>query len=231
MKNDGGRPRKISVEELKQIVDHYYIAAAGEDPTVMSQHGIFARLADYAKSKGISAEGRDFSRSSIIREYIFSLSMSPDALPTYTGMLPFDAIDIDTLTLLSRTELEKLIIKREDYAKNLYRMAGEHAKNAESIQCSLSALRKQMDTTTTQLEHCRKENDTLKGAQKDMDRLIKLLKETAPDRAEEFAAQADKEYEAVASASVFAIIGQDADLKAPPMGEKLALALEELKQK
>ena len=140
-------------------------------------------------------------------------------------MVPFDPIDFGRLPYMSRTELELLVAQREKYCKTLYRLAGNSVQQIAILRNKIALSEQAADNIKKEVENLRLENNKLEPERKDKNRLIKLLKSISPERAEEFAAQSDKDYAAVASESLNYVVPCLDSVSVAPINTLLAEAL------
>ena len=98
-KDKVGRPQKVSIDIKKNLVDLYFVEAAGKDPTAMQKHGIYTRLAEYGVSRGIhNLVDTDFSKCAEIRAYIDDKIQEAEKTPTEAAFAPIDFAKVLRMT-------------------------------------------------------------------------------------------------------------------------------------
>ena len=104
-----GRPSKITKDEKLAILDRYYITNAAETPAIISNHGIYRKLANFAKSIGYSLEPYDFSRDEDVREHIAKLATPAMEQKESQGILTYVPLDITALMNRSQWAIEEVL--------------------------------------------------------------------------------------------------------------------------
>ena len=149
-----GRPTKIPAEELKAIVQGYYITNGGENPDVMAAHNICAQLERYAADNGLRGRNgqplraSDFRRSEI-RGYIQMLADTArqDTTPI-SGVPAYERLDIQRCLNQSIKKQKESLLERENY----YAMLHKRAAMAMSQYAALSERAEQLQAQTEELK-------------------------------------------------------------------------------
>lgn len=149
-----GRPTKIPAEELKAIVQGYYITNGGENPDVMAAHNICAQLERYAADNGLRGRNgqplraSDFRRSEI-RGYIQMLADTArqDTTPI-SGVPAYERLDVQRCLNQSIEKQKELLLGRENY----YAMLHKRAAMAMSQYAALSERVEQLQAQTEELK-------------------------------------------------------------------------------
>lgn len=185
-----GRPKKATTELKLQLVDHYLVSVGAEDERLLQQHGIYAKLASFAKEKGYMLEAHDFSRDSKVRNHLQSIAGvaemdSSDGIPVY------EPLDIPYLINKPRTEIESTLKNREAYFQGLYRRAATALKRYEIIAKSNRLLKEQLGQLQQQYddlkEQCQSVEKLAREEKKENEYLRRhIKKELTPERAEAF---------------------------------------------
>lgn len=124
-----GRPLKATSEQKIAIVDRFYITNPDDSTTLLSSHGVYRRLSDYAKSLGYSLEPHDFSRDEKVRSHINQLIESSVTQENTLTVVPtYEPLDITALMMSSKAHIEQILRAREDYYLKL------HLKAARAIE-------------------------------------------------------------------------------------------------
>lgn len=186
-----GRPPKISTEEKIAIINRYYISRTGEHPDAIGAHGIYQKLATFAKELGYHLEAYDFSRDETTRTYIAKFStptvesISSPTLPTY--------IPLDIITVLNKSQqnIEATLTDRETYYRTLHMQAAQalesnrlFAEKIHHLQNELECSRKKcqmLETQNNDLTH------KLRVTETDVSYLKRIIrKDVEPERAHLF---------------------------------------------
>lgn len=126
-----GRPAKYSFEQKKEIIDRYFCTEISCDTSKMGEHGIFEKLATYARClpddkdphslKYPNIKATDFSKSPEVREYINLLAggdqnlLYPDA-----PILAFAPLDVDALLLSSPDNIAQSLRNYNEQMRKMY---------------------------------------------------------------------------------------------------------------
>lgn len=142
-----GRPKKASTEEKIAIVNRYYYSREDESVAKDSNHGVYKKLSDFAKSLGCQLEPHDFSRDSAVRRTINAL-MTGSKETTQPFIPTYEPLDITTLSLRSRQERDEILRRREEYFAELHKRASKAIENSELLVRKISLLEEKLQTVS-----------------------------------------------------------------------------------
>lgn len=186
-----GRPSKITKEEKLAILDRYYITNAAETPAVIGNHGIYRKLADFAKSMGYSLEPYDFSRDEDVRAHIAKLAVPTMEQNESQGIPTYVPLDITALMNRRQEAIEEVLLERERYFKALHMGASRAIENNAMLSKRVQYLLAKI--TAIKREKCEMEKATkalaekLRNAEKDVAYLKRVIrKDVEPERAHQF---------------------------------------------
>ena len=185
-----GRPKKVATEVKLQIIDHFLISVGAEDEHVMQQHGIYSKLANFAKEKGYELESHDFSRDLKVRNYLQSISGTVENSNS-VGIPIYEPLDIPYVINKPRTELGIILRDREEYFQGLYRRAVAALERYEIAAASNRLLKEQtmqMEQQRDALEkQCRCAEKIYREEKKENEYLRRYIKkELSPKQADDF---------------------------------------------
>ena len=186
-----GRSPKVSDEEKIAIVDRYFIVESDGCTSLLSKHGVFRRLSDYAKTLGYKLEIYDFSRSTAVRERIEQLLCNTAQDTSTFGIPTYEPLDIVALMMTGRDNIHRTLQDRESYYMDLHRKSAKAIENYISMsqlctqyQANLSTLTKQNQELQTSLDIA---TNKLRSAMKSVGYLSRVIrKEVEPERAQRF---------------------------------------------
>lgn len=190
MNKKTGRPKKVPTEVKMQIVDLYLVSEGVEDERVMQQHGIYSKLADFAKEKGYVLEPHDFSRDADIKRYLQSL-ISGGIKETHESFPAYEPLDVAYVVSKPRNELGILLNAREEYFQGLYRRAVAVIERFDGLAARNRLLEKEVEQTREQLDEINAQYLQAKTALRDKTKENEYLrrfikKELTPERADRF---------------------------------------------
>ena len=177
-KDKVGRSQKVSIDIKKNLVDLYFVEAAGKDPTAMQKHGIYTRLAEYGVSRGIhNLVDTDFSKCAEIRAYIDDKIQEAEKTPTEAAFAP---IDFAKVLRMTEPELSAFLTQRDQYyysvfQKSRYALSTFQNHNIQLRELSEMnrELKKDADEAAAQLQ---KLKEQLQGKTEECERLKKYIK-------------------------------------------------------
>lgn len=186
-----GRPSKITKDEKLAILDRYYITNAAETPAIIGNHGIYRKLADFAKSIGYSLEPYDFSRDEDVRAHIAKLTTPAMEQKESQGILTYVPLDITALMNRSQRAIEEVLQERERYFKALHMGASRTIENNTMLTKRVQYL--QAKITAMEKEKCEQEEinniltERLRNTEKNVAYLKRVIrKDVEPERAYQF---------------------------------------------
>lgn len=191
MQKKMGRPKKVTTEEKIAIINRYYISRSGENAAAFGTHGVYQKLASFAKELGYQLEAYDFSRDETTRAYIAKFAnpttaaVSSPALPTYVPL------DIIALFNKSQQNIEATLTDRETYFQTLHMQAAQALESNRLFSEKIRNLQKELESSR---ENCQmlesKNNDLthkLRVAETDVAYLKRIIrKDVEPERAQVF---------------------------------------------
>lgn len=188
-----GRKPKFTLAEKKDIINRHLIAN-DQDPSVLTQHGIYENLARYARSineKYGNIHGYDFYDAEI-KSYISMLvdDFSDDDKAKQIGCayIPLDLTAINQLARSHRyTEMIAVLREREDYLSNLYSKVAQaaaqnefisskftmKAKELQALEAKLTALEAEVGRLTTEIKSKGSEINSLTKENRTLRRIIR----------------------------------------------------------
>ena len=186
-----GWPQKVSPEEKMAIVSQYYISCAGETATVIGTHGIYRKLADFAKSRGYELEAYDFSRDDAVRARIAKLT-APTAENSVNAVIPtYVPLDITALMNKSQGRIEETLQERERYFQSLHIAAAQAIESNLHLSQKVHSLQSQLQSSKEDNKNHEEEitelKQQLRSAEKDVAYLKRVIrKDVEPERAQQF---------------------------------------------
>lgn len=191
MQKKMGRPKKITAEEKVALINRYYISHTGENAKAIGSHGIYQKLATFAKELGYQLEAYDFSRDESARAYIAKLSnptvenVSSSTLPTY--------IPLDIIALLNKSQqnIEATLKDRETYFQMLHMQAAQALESNRLFAQKIRHLQSELESTREKCHMLETKNDDLthklRVAETDVGYLKRVIrKDVEPERAHLF---------------------------------------------
>lgn len=171
---NAGRPRVLTTEEKKDIVNRYLISV-GQDVSVLKQYGLYERLAQFAKSmdqKFSVVRHYHFSTDNEIKAYISQLansSLSQEAAGQLVGCV-YTALDFTVVERMIHTkrypELISLLRNREESLRDMYEKVSNAMARYNFILSKYSITQEALD----------EQEKTLNALQAEIDRLNSELK-------------------------------------------------------
>lgn len=144
-KDKVGRPQKISIDVKKNIVDLYFVEAAGKDPSAMQKYGIYTRLAEYGVNRGIlNLVDTDFSKCAEIRKYIEEKTFEVEKATAEAAFVPMDLAKVLRMT---DGELRAFLTQRDQYYHSVFqksRYALSTFQNHNRQLCELSEMNQEL---------------------------------------------------------------------------------------
>lgn len=192
-KSTAGRKPKISPAEVRDIINRYLVAH-GEETSVLTQHGIYEKLADFARrlnEKYSGVRGYHFygdETKAYISALVADFSTEEKSHKIGCAYTPLDLAAINQLARRHRyDELLTVLRERENYMKELYdKVAQTAAKNdlissqftikAEALQeqeATLSALEAEVDRLTAENKEKGREINSLQNEIRSLKRIIR----------------------------------------------------------
>lgn len=187
-----GRPPKATTEEKLAIVNQYYITKTDGNASQLRTHGIFRRLSQFAKARNCPLEPHDFSRDEAVRKLIDQLADTSLQEEKYTAIDPvYEPLDITSLMMSGRNNIDKVLKDREEYflalhlraakAIERYALAAQqcayHQSEAASLKKQNAELQAQIDVLSTELRNALRDVAYLKRV---------IRKDVEPERAQRF---------------------------------------------
>lgn len=194
MEHRMGRPPKATTEEKLAIVNQYYITNTDGNASQLRAHGIYRRLSQFAKGRNCPLEPHDFSRDEAVRKLIDQLADTSLQEEKYTTGEPvYEPLDITSLMMSGRNNIEKVLRDREAYflalhlraakAIERYALAAQqrayHQSEAASLKKRNTELQAQIDVLSTELRNALRDVAYLKRV---------IRKDVEPERAQQFLA-------------------------------------------
>lgn len=172
-----------------------------EDERLLQQHGIYAKLASFAKEKGYMLEAHDFSRDPKVRNHLQSIAGVVE-MDSSNGIPVYEPLDISYLINKPRTEIGCTLKNREEYFLGLYRRAVAALKRYEIIAKSNRLLKEQLGQLQQQYDDLKKQCQSVeklaRGEKKENEYLRRYIKkELTPERAEVFFKSLDNQETAI----------------------------------
>lgn len=185
-----GRPKKVSTELKLQIIDHFLITECAEDGRVVQQHGIYSKLAIFAKGKGYNLEPHDFSRDTKVKAYLQRLA-NTEVSENLEGFPVYEPLDIAYVVNKPRSELSEILKGREVYFQDLYRRAVAAIDRFDSVAASNRILLEQTEKWKQQAGELTDRYQCIEKAFREVEKENEYLrrfikKELTPERADIF---------------------------------------------
>lgn len=125
-----GRPRKMTTEQMIEVVDSYY-------STRVEGNGNLLRcslIAAYATELGYTANGYDFRRNTVVRDYIDRLKIGGDGPSESTSMV-YKSLDVTGFINCngSDADLAKALTDLDAYWKRIALHAAQNAKENKAL--------------------------------------------------------------------------------------------------
>lgn len=191
MQKKMGRPKKITAEEKLAIINQYYISRTGENAEAIGTHGIYQKLALFAKELGYQLEAYDFSRDETARAYIAKVAnpttetVSRSILPTY--------VPLDIIALLNKSQknIEKTLADRETYFQTLHMQAAQAIESNRLFAQKTHHLQKELESSQEKCHMLETKNNELthklRVSETDVAYLKRVIrKDVEPERAHLF---------------------------------------------
>ena len=187
-----GRPPKATSEQKVAIVDQFYITNPDDSTTLLSSHGVYRRLSEYAKISGYSLEPHDFSRDEKVRSRINQLiESSVTQENTLTAVPTYEPLDITALMMSGKTHIEQILHAREDYYLKLHLKATRAIENYALVNQQANQYKAEMTAEKSKNAELKAHFDDLSSdflqAKKDVAYLKKIIKNNIePENAQRF---------------------------------------------
>lgn len=160
-----GRPRKMTTEQMIEVVDSYY-------STRVEGNGNLLRcslIAVYANELGYTANGYDFRRNTVVRDYIDRLKNGGDS-PSESTPMVYKSLDVTGFINCNRDDagLAKALRDLDAYWKRIALHAAQNAKDNKALakvnadyQATLSESAEILECLETSNESLSRENNRL----------------------------------------------------------------------
>lgn len=186
-----GRPKKESFIRKKGIVERYLVEKCDNNRKMLTEHGIFQRLAEYAQSLGKELKAYDFSNDSEIRAYISALALNePSVCSSEAGLPVFVPLDLITVKNANPEKQERMLRNREDYYRKIHELASKSLVERELLEKQLQdkdrliqELRTKLAESDSMIQNVKREAKEAQTQNQDLRRLIRRTIE--PERADE----------------------------------------------
>lgn len=125
-----GRPRKMTTEQMIEVVDSYY-------STQVEGNGNLLRcslIAAYATELGYTANGYDFRRNTVVRDYIDRLKVGGDG-PSESISMVYKSLDVTGFINCNDGDagLAKALTDLDAYWKRIALHAAQNAKEIKAL--------------------------------------------------------------------------------------------------
>lgn len=136
-----GRPTKMSCDEKRKIVDAYFLTHREET----NRHGIYARIANYARSacQNDNIYPHDFSKDVKVRDHIERKGAEAWKETDKGILLAYMPMDIDRLQSMGRAQLVGYLRERDAYYATVYDRAARAIEAGEKSERRISKLREE----------------------------------------------------------------------------------------
>ena len=170
--NRGGRPRKVQYEELKQLLDDYFLYEAEGYVSALSNHGIYASLERYAQKRGFEYRAIDFRRCEPLKDYIEELSVKYSDIgeESSLGVPGYVPLDVDYFLRpdISIKERRQILIEQDKHNKNLHIKAAKALESYAIQRTEIEDLRRRLQLEVQKGKDEANETQTLKRENKSL---------------------------------------------------------------
>ena len=168
--NRGGRPRKVQFEELKRVVDDYFLYIAEGNVALLRAKGVFTNLERYANSHGLPYKATDFSRCVPLRDYFSKLFANftyndQNSSLLVPGYAPLD-IDYFLRPDITVKERQQLLVEQDGHYKNLHIKAAKALEVYESQRKEIEDLRGRLQVEILESKNDAQSMQTIKRENK-----------------------------------------------------------------
>lgn len=188
-----GRPQKVSKEEKLAIVEQYYVCHAGENSSVLAGHGLYSRLAEFAKTLGYQLAPYDFSRDGDIKNHIAKLCSCTEPAESCEALPVYEPLDITALMNRSQARIRSILQEREMYYRSLHVSAAQAIESRTLLLKKVNRLQTERKAAEEKQQLQESENKNLlrrlNEAEKKVAYLTRIIrKNVEPERAQQFLA-------------------------------------------
>ena len=169
----GGRPRNVEYEELKRIVDDYFLYEAQGDISLLSKKGRFSQLANYASSGGLDYKATDFSRCKQLTCYLDELAskysdVGQSAAMNVPGYIPMD-VDYFMRPDVPIKERMKYLLEQDKHYQNLHINAAKALEVYDGQRREIEDLQRRLQVET---QKCHNVNFDIHGIKQENKKLL-----------------------------------------------------------
>ena len=169
----GGRPRNVEYENLKRIVDDYFLCEAQGDVSLLSKKGRFSQLAKYASNGGLDYKATDFSRCKQLICYLDELTskysdVGKSAAMNIPGYVPID-VDYFIRPDVPIKERIQYLLEQDKHYKNLHINAAKALEVYDSQCREIEDLQRRLQV---EVQKCRDATFDMHGVNQENKKLL-----------------------------------------------------------
>ena len=170
---NGGRPRNVEYENLKRIVDEYFLYESQGDISLLIKKGRFSQLAKYSSNCGLDYKATDFSRCKQLICYLDELAskysdVGQSAVMNVPGYVPMD-IDYFMRPDVPIKERMKYLLEQDKHYKNLHINAAKALEVYDSQRMEIEDLQRRLQVET---QKCHNVNFDIHGIKQENKKLL-----------------------------------------------------------